>query len=244
MASRSSLIPKVFRSSIGKKFLMALTGLGLVVFVITHLAGNLALYKSEGSTFNAYTQGLAGFGFLLYIAEVGLLLAFLVHIVTAILIKRGHKEARPVRYVVARPKNGPTQSNLSSRNMISSGVILLIFLVLHIWQFKYGPGINDGYVTDVNGVQGRDLYRLVVETFHQPLYVVIYVGAMLFLGLHLRHGFWSAFQSLGAMNPRFTRLVYALGFFIAAILALGFLFIPIWIYFDLSQVVSSIGGAA
>jgi succinate dehydrogenase / fumarate reductase cytochrome b subunit len=226
-------ITKVLSSSVGKKLVMALTGLALVGFVITHLAGNLSLYKSDGTTFNLYTENLASYGWLLYAAEIGLLAMFVIHIVLAIGLKLNHKAARPVGYKAARSKGGQTLSNVSSRNMIVTGIVLLAFLILHIWQFKYGPSVSEGYVVDVDGKPLRDLYRLVYETFADPLYVGIYVFAMGMLGYHLRHGFWSAFQSLGAMNARLTKPVYALGVLTAILLAAGFLFIPIWIYFDI-----------
>jgi succinate dehydrogenase / fumarate reductase cytochrome b subunit len=226
-------ITKALSSSVGKKLVMALTGLALVGFVITHLLGNLSLYRKDGTTFNLYTEGLSSYGVLLYAAEIGLLAMFVIHIVVALVIKKGHKTARPDAYKTLRSKGGQTLSNLSSRNMIITGIALLAFLILHIWQFKYGPSVDAGYVAHVNGVAMRDLHRLVLETFGNPLYVVIYVGAMLMLFYHLRHGFWSAFQSLGAMNARLTKPVYALGVLIALVLAAGFLFIPIWIYFDI-----------
>lgn len=227
-------ITKALSSSVGKKLVMALTGLALVGFVITHLLGNLSLYKRDGTTFNLYAEGLASFGWLLYAAEIGLLAMFVVHILMAFVIKKGHRDARPSGYKALRTKGGQTLSNVSSRNMIITGLILLGFLVLHITQFKYGPSVDAGYVVTINGVEMRDLHRLVHETFGNPLYVAIYVGAMLMLFYHLRHGFWSAFQSLGAMNARLTKPVYALGVLIALVLAAGFLFIPIWIYFDIA----------
>lgn len=227
-------VQKALTSSVGKKLLMALTGLGLVVFVITHLLGNLSLYRPDGTAFNTYAHTLESWGMVLYLAEIGLLGAFLVHILVAFALTKNNREARPVAYRGLKSKGGQTLSNSSSRNMIVTGAVLLGFLILHIWQFKYGPGTDAGYVFEgANGIAQRDLHRLVHETFRNPLYVLIYCGAMLFLGLHLRHGFWSAFQSLGAMNSRLTKPVYALGVVVAALLAAGFFFIPLWIYFDI-----------
>jgi succinate dehydrogenase / fumarate reductase cytochrome b subunit len=225
-------LSKALSSSVGKKLIMALSGLALVLFVITHLLGNLSLYRSDGTTFNLYASGLESLGILLIIAELGLLAAFLVHIFVAFGLTLRNKSARPVAYKAVRSKGGHSLGNVSSRNMIVTGVVLLGFLILHIWQFKYGPGTSQGYVMENKGVEIRDLHRLVSETFHNPYYVGIYVAAMVFLGLHLRHGFWSAFQSLGAMNARMTKPVYALGVLLAILLSAGFLFIPLWIYFD------------
>ena len=114
--------------------------------------------------------------------------------------------------------------------MIFTGSLLLVFIIFHVWTFKFGPGISEGYVTIVNEEPARDLYRLVVETFKNPLYVVGYSVVMILLGLHLRHGFWSAFQSLGAIRPSARRTLRLVGSVIALLLTIGFLSIPIYIY--------------
>ena len=101
--------------------------------------------------------------------------------------------------------------------MIVSGVFLLFFIVFHVWQFKYGAGISEGYVATVDGNEVRDLYRLVAETFRNPLFAGLYMIAMVVLGFHLRHGFWSAFQSLGVVNERNTDCFYRLSLFLAVI---------------------------
>jgi succinate dehydrogenase / fumarate reductase cytochrome b subunit len=212
---------------------MALSGLGLVGFLITHLLGNLTLYSPSSEPINAYAAKLESFGIAIEMAEVGLAGLFLLHILMALWTSWKDRTARPVSYEKYRSKGKPSKSTRTSRKMIVSGVILLAFLVLHVVQFKYGPSEEQGYVAQVAGQNVRDLHRLVVETFKQPLFVAIYVFAMLFLGAHLRHGFWSAFQSLGIAFPRYTKGIYTLGLILAVILAVGFLFIPIWIYFDL-----------
>jgi succinate dehydrogenase / fumarate reductase cytochrome b subunit len=97
--------------------------------------------------------------------------------------------------------------------------------------FKYGPNVASGYVQELDGVPMRDLHRLVVETFQRPWVVISYSVVMLLLALHLRHGFWSAFQSLGAMKPGLTPLTYGIGLLLAVVLGLGFLTLPVWIYF-------------
>jgi len=221
---------KAINASVTRKFLMALTGLGLTLFLVIHLAGNLSLYQPEGATFNLYSHKLAALGPLLYALEILLLLAAIVHVVVAAGLTRGYRKARPQRYAAWKSK-GSQQSNLSSRNMIITGAVILGFLVFHINHFKFGAGINEGYVMTVDGQQVRDLYRLVMETFKSPFYSAFYIAVMLFIGFHVRHGFWSAFQSLGMMSRRFSRGIYLLGATIAALVAAGFLMIPIYIYF-------------
>ena len=231
MSTANNKFNRIIRSTVFQKITMAITGLLLIGFVITHLAGNISLYFPDSTAFNAYADMLASLGTLLYVAEIGLLAMFIVHIVTAIQITRLNKAARPVGYKAYQTKGGPSKANLSSRFMIVTGVLLLAFLVMHILQFKYGMGVSEGYVAEINGKQVRDLHRLVVETFQNPIYVVIYVFAMIMLAFHLRHGFWSAFQSLGARNPSLHNLLQKIAILLAVGISLGFMGIPIWIYF-------------
>ncbi len=226
---------KALTSTVGKKILMAFSGLGLVGFVIVHLLGNLTLYRSEGTAFNAYAHTLDSLGVLKLIAEFGLIGVFGLHIYTGLTVKMHNLSARPIGYNQTRSKGGPSLSNPASRNMIITGLVILGFLILHIWQFRFGPGIEAGYVADAKGEAVRDLHRLVVETLKNPLFAGIYSAVMILLGMHLRHGFWSAFQSLGAMNARLTRPIYGFGFVLALLLAAGFLGIPVWIYFGGAQ---------
>ncbi len=232
------MLSRILCSSVFQKIIMAVTGLSLILFVITHLSGNISLYFPDGTPFNKYADFLASLGWLLYAAEIGLVATFVLHIATAIQLKINNSKARPVGYKVYQTKGGPSKANLSSLFMIVSGIALLAFLVLHIWQFKYGPSIEQGYVVDIGGKQVRDLHRLVVETFQNPLYVAIYVVSMVLLGFHLRHGFWSAFQSLGMRNPALHSALYKLALVLAVLISLGFLGIPVWIYLNSTGVAS------
>jgi succinate dehydrogenase / fumarate reductase cytochrome b subunit len=218
-------------NSVTKKFAMALSGLGLVGFVIVHLLGNLSLYKSDGAAFNTYAKALHDLGIWIVLAEVGLLVIALVHVVTGFGLKLNHRAARPERYRVWRSKGGNTPSNLSSRTMIFTGIVLLVFLVIHVLQFRFGANVDQGYITQIHGEPTRDLHRLVVETFKNPMYVAFYMGCMVLLGMHLRHGFWSAFQSLGVTQGAASRKLLIASAGLGFVLAVGFLFIPVWIYF-------------
>jgi succinate dehydrogenase / fumarate reductase cytochrome b subunit len=218
-------------ASVSKKFAMALSGLGLVGFVIVHLLGNLSLYRTEGTPFNTYAKALHDLGALLVVAEIGLLAVVLLHIFTGFALKKNHSAARPEKYKMWRSKGGPTPSNFSSRTMIFSGLTLLVFIVVHVWQFRFGASMDQGYVTQIHGEDARDLHRLVVETFKNPAWVGFYVFCMLLFGTHLRHGIWSAFQSLGVISGGTSRKLLSLSALLGAILAVGFLFIPVYIYF-------------
>ena len=214
-------------SSVGKKVLMGLTGLGMAFFAITHLIGNLLLLNPNPDLYNLYAYKLTSTKILLYTAELGLLTIFLVHVATAIAINLRTRRAKPQGYRVAAYAGAPSRKSSSSLTMIYSGVILFVFIVTHIKTFKYGAD----YTVVINGLEVRDLYRLVVETFQSPLYVGWYVACTFMLGFHLRHGFWSAFQSLGAYHSAFNRPLQYTGYLVAVILAVGFMGIPIYLYF-------------
>jgi succinate dehydrogenase / fumarate reductase cytochrome b subunit len=203
-----------------------------VLFVIAHLLGNLTLLSSNPDLFNSYAKKLEDLGALLIVAEVGLILMFGLHILNGFWLKKTNLSARPVAYSKWQSK-GAAQSSKSSRNMALTGTILLIFLILHIVQFKFGPSIESGYIAELNGGTTRDLYRLVFETFQNPAMVVLYVGVMIFLGMHVKHGFWSALQSMGLLSSRNSRTTAWIGYSIALILAVGFIALPVWLYFNL-----------
>jgi succinate dehydrogenase / fumarate reductase cytochrome b subunit len=224
-------IRRALDSTVGRKYIMGASGLALVAFVIVHLLENLLLYFSGGSPYNAYVERLHSLGPVLLVMEWGLAALILVHAFYAVRVTLSNKAARPEKYAMSKSKGEPSHSNISSRNMWITGTLIFAFLLLHIWQFRFGPGMEAGYVFDLNGEKVRDLYRLVAETFHNPLYAGIYIVAMVFLGFHFRHGFWSAFQSLGVMSPRMSKGIYLLGATIAVLLAIGFIMIPIWFYF-------------
>ncbi|NDG85415.1 MAG: succinate dehydrogenase [Proteobacteria bacterium] len=223
-------LTRLFSSTLGRKYLMGASGMALVLFLVVHLLGNLTLYAKNGDLINAYAARLEALGIGLVVLEVGLAATILLHIITAFQVTFTSKAARPIGYDSPKSKGGPTKNTVTSRNMILTGIVLLVFLIIHIAQFRFGPEIEDGYTASVNGVMVRDLYRVVVEAFVQPKWVAFYVACMGFLGFHLRHGYWSAFQSLGIINPRWSKPIHMLGLLIALLLATGFLFIPIYIY--------------
>jgi succinate dehydrogenase / fumarate reductase, cytochrome b subunit len=227
-------IKKAFSSTIGQKFLMAITGLALVLFLVFHLLGNLPLLLSDGTKYNVYSNTLITLGTLLYIAEVGLLVLTIIHILLAILLRYKAVNARPINYQTAKSKMGPSKMGFASRNLIVTGLVLLVFIVVHLIQFKWGPGVAEGYFAEIDGKRVRDLYRVVHESFQNPINVLFYVGTLVFMIFHLKHGVWSSFQSLGATSPRTSNKIYSLGILIALLLGIGFIIIPLWAFFDLS----------
>jgi succinate dehydrogenase / fumarate reductase cytochrome b subunit len=217
-------------SSVGKKVINAIAGLALCAFITVHLLGNLALLTGKAEAFNKYAHFLLSTGVALYFAEAGIVIFLLGHMITGTAVWWNKQTARPEAYRKSGGAGNPSRMTLSSRTMIYTGAVLLIFTVLHLITFKYGPGVAQGYAVTIDGVVMRDLFRLTVEVFSQPLYVIWYVFAMAFMGFHLRHGFWSAFQSLGANHPRYMPVIEGFGFLFAVVMALGFLIIPIVIY--------------
>lgn len=201
-----------FTSSIGKKQIMALTGFGLVGFTASHLLGNLLLLLGP-DTFNLYGHKLTS-NPLIYVAEAGLLGMFLLHILLAVLLKLQNMAARPHGYY-KKVKTGRGQT-IASTTMPYTGVIILIFIITHLMNFKFGSN----YPTTVDGLVIRDLYRTVVEYFSNPLYVAWYVVAMLALGLHTGHGVQSMFQTWGFNHSKYTPVIQvasiAYGLFVGA----------------------------
>ncbi len=220
---------KFYASTVGRKFITGLSGFFLILFLVVHLGGNLTLFVGPG-TFNSYTHHVESLGLLLYAVEIGLLLIFLLHIVTALTVQLEKWRARPKGYAVTASKGGPSRKTLASRSMIITGLVLIVFIPIHVWMFKFNQGHPSPEIM-LNGKEMRDLYTPVVMAFKNPLIAWGYATTMFLLGFHLRHGFWSSLQSLGALNPRMLPLVYALGLVVAILLAGGFLVLPLWIHY-------------
>ena len=216
-------------SSVGKKLLTGITGLALMGFIVTHLLGNLNLFVGS-EAFNRYTAALHALGGLLYVAEAGLVALFALHAISAIGVWRSKSAARSVQNTLVASKGAPSRQSLSSRTMIVTGSVLLAFLVLHVAQFKYGVFGGAEYTTTVDGEEVRDLFRLVAETFQNPAWVVLYMSVMALLGFHLRHGFWSAFQSIGLLDPRIRPVAYSASAIFAVVVALGFFVMPLYLF--------------
>ena len=203
-------MPSTFLSSpIGKKMGMALTGLILYGFLVGHLTGNLLLLKDDGGrSFNAYSDFLINHP-LLIPAEIFLVIVFALHLFLAISVTRDNRRARTVGYQTTQSVGG---RSFASHTMIYSGVVILVFLVLHLKTFKYGD-------------KPSGLYDLVLATFQQTGYLIWYAVAMLVLGFHLWHAFHSAFQTLSIRSDK----IKSLGLVLCLFLALGFGFLPVYV---------------
>lgn len=219
-------ITEALNSQIGRKLLTGITGILLLLFVIVHLAGNLAIF-GEADAMNEYSLFLHSLGPLLWIARIGLLLAFLIHAWIGISIWWNKRKARPQKYEVYSSKGGPSKQSISSRSMAFTGVVLLIFVIIHLDTFALG----DTETVMINGQEASDIKQLVIDTFQNPIYAFGYTIVMILLGVHLGHGVWSSFTSLTMKSKKMSASVYAIGIAIAILLAIGFLFIPLYIYF-------------
>ena len=228
---RSKLL-NIFYSPIGKKILTGITGLGLTLFVCFHMLANLVLFASP-EAYNQLAHFIDSWGVLLSLVEFILLGTVIIHASLGIAIKIKSERSRPIKYNMLKSAGKTSKQSLSSGSMIITGLVLLVFLVAHLATFKFGTY----YLTSVNGVAMRDLAKLVIETFRNPFYTFGYLGVMVLLGLHLRHGFWSAWQSLGVLRSPWSSLVYAIAFVLALLIAIGFLVLPLAIFFDLLYMV-------
>lgn len=215
---------RYFSSSVGTKLLIGITGLLLFVYLVLHLVGN-ALIFAGADTFNVYSHRLISNPLLIPI-EVGLALVFLLHIAKAIRMVIANRAARPVAYQKKAYAGHTSRKSFASSTMIASGLLILLFVLVHIKQFKYGA-----YYQTVSDAPIRDLYRTEIEVFQNPLWVVFYVIGTIIVGLHLRHGIASGFQSIGIDHPLYTRRLTTWGVVLAIVIGGGLGLIPIWVYF-------------
>jgi succinate dehydrogenase cytochrome b subunit len=205
-------------SSVGKKTVMAITGLSLVGFLITHLLGNLNLWIGGDEGFNGYAEHLESYGWLLTIAEVGLFAIFVIHASLALKITAENRAARSRGYMRRESLGGMTPG---SATMLVTGLILLLFIVIHVIDFR---------VPKLTG-ELDDLALAVRARLSTPLGAGIYLVGVLAMGLHLSHAIQSGFQSLGLSHPRWTPIIRAGGRAIAVLLTLGFASFPLFLFF-------------
>ena len=206
-----------FKSSIGLKQIQGVAGLCLCGFLVAHLAGNFLLLKGD-QAFNAYADGLASLGFALYVAEAGLAAFFLGHLGLGIWLALDNRRARPEGYAYnARSGAGATNA---SRTMVYTGIAILVFLILHLWMFKF----SDFHSRDLG------LWEVVIEELRKPYWAIGYVAVFVLLGLHLSHAVQSAFQTVGIRHPKYTPIIKGAGQVFAWSIAAGYAFLAIWAF--------------
>ncbi|MGA9476593.1 MAG: succinate dehydrogenase cytochrome b subunit [Desulfobacterales bacterium] len=204
---------QTFASSIGKKWLMAITGLGFCGFLTTHLAGNLFIYGGRDA-FNSYADHLHSLGPLVTLFELGLLTFAVLHVGSGLILFYQNFRSRPNRYVVNNSGGGRT---IGSRTMPYTGLLILVFVIFHLLNFTF---------TDKTGTT---IFEIVSRTFANPVNVLLYVLAMAVAAIHVSHGFWSAFQTLGANHPKYMPFIRGAGIVFSLVVGLGFGLLPIYL---------------
>ncbi len=220
-------LSQALSSSLGKKLLMALTGLFLIIFLIGHLLGNMLLFKDDGGqSFNEYakfmttTPAVLALSILTYVC-------ILAHVIYSVVITIHNRKSRPVQYAVS---NASANSLWTSRSMGILGTFVLIFLVVHLKSFWFEMKFGNIPMVDYDSGSIKDLYTIVSAAFSQTWYVAFYVIAMMLLAFHLSHGFKSAFQTLGLSHIKYTPLIKKVGTAFAIIVPLLFASMPVYMY--------------
>jgi len=221
-----------FTSSIGRKLIMSLTGLFLILFLAVHLAGNLQLLKNDGGVaFNTYADFMTTNPLIKTIA-IGNYVFILLHAVMGFLLWSKNKSAKGSKYAV----RSNAKVTWASKNMALLGTLILAFIFIHMGDFWYKMKFTDQLaMVSVEGLdhQVKDLYARVAHTFSNPLMVGAYLIGLATLSFHLWHGFQSAFQTLGLNHPKYSPIIKGLGKLYAVIVPLGFAVIPLYYFFVL-----------
>jgi succinate dehydrogenase / fumarate reductase, cytochrome b subunit len=221
-----NLFTRTWRSSVGKKYLMAISGFALFLFVIAHMLGNLQIFLGP-EYINRYGHFLQSAPELIWPARIGLLFLVVLHIISAIKLSQENKAARPVAYhhyeVVA--------ASYASRTMLMSGLIILAFIIYHLLHYTVqvrSINLTNQNFADFTDLQQRhDVYRMMVVGFKQPLVSLFYIIGVGLLCLHLSHGVSSMFQSLGWKNKYYGRFLDRFARIISWVIFLGYVSIPV-----------------
>jgi succinate dehydrogenase / fumarate reductase, cytochrome b subunit len=203
------------RASIGSKMAVALTGLGLVVFVIFHMLGNLQIFQGA-EAINGYAAFLRDMPMALWSARAGLLLLIVFHIGVALKLALRNRQARPTGYAMRHYR----QASVASRTMAVTGLLLLLFIVFHVLHLTLDL-VDTSFVDRLDIHGHRDVYGKMIHAFRNPWFVGVYLLAQVVLGMHLSHAVTASFQTLGLEHPAFNRLFQAAGPVIAWLVGLG-----------------------
>lgn len=208
-------------SSISKKIYMALAGLFLIVFLLVHLGINLCLLRDDGGEWFTAAATFMSTNYIIKVFEIFLFLGFIIHIIIGIIVQIQNWMARPKRYRI----EGYSHTSFFSKYMIHTGIIVLIFLAIHMTNFYF---VKLGWVSVPEGAEDKhDFYRMAELLFSNINYAVLYIAFMIFLGFHLNHAFQSAFQTLGLNHNKYTPLIKFLSHVYSIVVPLGFCMIPL-----------------
>ena len=214
------------QSSLGKKLLMGLTGLFLITFLVVHATLNSFIFARDGG--ELFNQGALFMATnpLIRIMEIVLFIGIILHIVQALVLTLKNQKARPVKYAVT---DGKANSKWYARSMGILGSLLLMFLVIHLSHFWVGTKASQWNGT----IEEHNTYIEIIEVFHNPLNVLIYLLGVISLGYHLAHGFQSAFQTLGLNHPKYTPLVKTVGLWFSILITVVFAAMPLAVIFGI-----------
>ena len=218
---------RLWNSSIGMKTVMALTGMGLLLFVIAHLLGNLQFFLGADAL-NSYAKKLQSLSAILWGMRIGLLAIFGIHVLSAARLTLLNRAARPTSYSVQKP----VQVGIAPRTLLLTGSLILVFIVYHLLHFTIGVTDPDHF--HLKDAGGRyDVYAMVIHGFSQPAVSISYIVAMLLLGTHLSHGIPSLFQSLGWNYPKYEPFLNRAGAILAWLIVAGNVSIPLSVMLEL-----------
>jgi succinate dehydrogenase / fumarate reductase cytochrome b subunit len=226
------------KSSVGGKYLVAVTGFILTAFVIVHMAGNLQVFLGPDAI-NAYAQSLKHNATLLWTGRIFLLAAFIIHIGTALWLNWKAKRARPVRYAYEQT----VQASFAARHMVLTGLVILVFTLFHIAHYTLGivttaevaPNVHVNYLNLRDNALRPDVYSMMIYGFRNPIVSVLYIIAQILLFLHLTHGVASMFQTVGLNAPRVQRLIRTIAWAVALVVCLGNIGIVTGVWFGVLE---------
>jgi succinate dehydrogenase / fumarate reductase cytochrome b subunit len=213
---------RLLKTTIGSKTLIGFTGLAFAGFLVAHMAGNMLIFVGP-EAYNKYGHALVS-NPAIYIAEAGLVAIFVAHLVKALQLAYLNNQARPQKYKVAA--SGEKGTSAVQKTLWAQGLLILVFVGLHLNTFKYGTLYDVTY----DGETIRDLHRLVVEVFQSPAYVGGYLVALLVIGFHVKHGVASAFQTLGVNHPKYTPMIKTISLLYTVVVVGGFIAQPIYVF--------------
>lgn len=222
---------RLFTSTLGQKYIMSLTGLFLISFLIVHLVGNLQLLTDDGGeSFNIYAAFMSH-NFIIRIISIALYTFILLHAIQGIALMIKNKKSKGINY----QKGQPAGASWQAKNMGLLGILIFAFLCIHMGDFWWKMRFTDSlplvsYAGHLDPVE--DIYTRVYVAFREPLVILIYVIGVIALAFHLIHGFQSAFQTLGINHKKYTPFIKAVGVIFSIVLCAGFALIPLYIYFN------------
>ena len=224
-----SWLTETLTSTLGRKVIMALTGIFLILFLAVHLTGNLQLLKNDGGeSFNVYAEFMSTNPLIQFVSK-GNFFFILLHVLVSVFLTKKNNQARPVNYKVSVKS---TTSTWSSRNMGILGTLIFVFLIIHLKGFWYEMHYGQIPYKNYDGYQARDLYAVVDEVYSHWYWVVVYIVGMFAVAFHLSHGFQSAFQTLGLNHVKYSPVIRFVGMAFAILVPTGFAAIPIMMFFN------------